>query len=244
MAAIGGFLLHFLWRIRGLVTGTEVQEVERVEVGLLAVLLLATALELAGPSFPWPTAAYGVLLVSLAGAVPLPGILALPLATVFAGGSGKGWLPDLMQWLPSLAHLELLAGAAGAVVALEKRRNRRLELVLAKLRLDAEHLDARAEGAGPERKGDLSRLDDVLYNTLQEVKKNGGAHGAVLVLRTMRGELYIREIVSDSHNIQEQKVLSLDGSSFQWNASRCKTKALARSTTGAASFTKLNLRFL
>ncbi|MBI5015698.1 MAG: diguanylate cyclase [Deltaproteobacteria bacterium] len=214
LAALAAFLGHFVWRIRCLVTGPQAPDVERVEVGLLAMLAVSTAVQLT--SFGRPSFAYGVLVVALAGSVPLPGLLALPLATVFVPPSGPGWVPALLERLPNLLWLELLAVTCGAVLAVERRRSRRLQLALEKLRLDAEHLSARAVGCGSEKKGDLSRLDDVLYPYLQEVKENAGAHGAVLALKTPRGELYVREMVSDSHSIREEGVLSLDGTAFHW----------------------------
>lgn len=209
LAIIAGFLGHFLWRIRRLVAAPQAQDLERAEVGLLAVLTLSTALEILQLPAPWPLAANAVLLVSLSGSVPLPEILALPLATLFVSWQRPGFLADLVL-------LEVLAASAGAVVAVEKRRGRKLQLALKKLKLDAEHLEARAENAPTGKKGDLSRLDDVLYAYLEEVKTNAEAHGAVLALKTPKGDLYVRELVSDSHNIHESGVLSLGGTAFQW----------------------------
>lgn len=203
------FIAYFLWRIHALLEDSRPTEIQRVEVGLLAVLALSTALEVAALPPPWPTAAYGVLLVGVAGSVPLPGILALPLASVSLRGPVSGWLAQV-------GHLELLAVAAGLVVAFERRRRRRLQLALRKLELDAEHLGTHAaEGEGRPR-GDLSRLDDVLYEYLEQVKENAGAHGAVLAVTTPRGGLYVRELVSDSPHIREEAVLDLNTTAFQW----------------------------
>lgn len=213
---LAGFLAHFLWRTHRLVTNPRAGDVDRVEVGLLAMLATSTALQITGIAWPWSTFTHGVMLCALAGSVPMPGLLALPLATVFTLVAGPGWWPALVERIPNLVYLELLAGAAGTVVGVERKRSRLLELALKKLRLDAEHLGARADGIGADKKGDLSRLDDVLFTYLQKVKEDAGAHAAVLAVLSAKGDLYIRELVSDSHSIREEGILSLDANTFQW----------------------------
>jgi diguanylate cyclase (GGDEF)-like protein len=204
-----GFIAYFLWRIHALLASPLSSDIERVEVGLLAVLATATVLEITAPPPSWHTAAYGALLVGLAASVPFPSILALPLASVSLWQTGEAWLARLSQ-------LELLAATAGIVVLLERRRRKKLEVVLKKLQLDTEHFEARVPGETTAAQWDLARLDEVLYGFLKEVKGNTDAHGALLGVKTSRGELYVRELVSDSHNIRDEAVLHLDGTLFQW----------------------------
>ncbi|NTU60433.1 MAG: GAF domain-containing protein, partial [Deltaproteobacteria bacterium] len=214
-AIVAVFLAHFTWRIHSLVTRTRTLDVDRVEVGLLAMLALSTALEMLGvPGFYRPPA-YGVLIVALAGGVTLPGILALPIAAVLGGPTDGSWLAELTGRLPVLVPLELLALTAGVVVALEKRRVHQLEVSLEKFHLDRDHM-ARAEGAPADGRHDLARLDDTLYGHLQQIKETAEAHAAVLALKGPKGDLFIRELVSDSHSIREEGVLALDGTTFQW----------------------------
>ncbi len=221
LSMLGAFIAYCLWRLFALFGGSAASEVERVELGLLAVLALSTGIKVTGLLAPWPEALYGVLLVGLAAAIPLPGLLALPLGAVALWGR-----PD---WLLQLGHLVLLATAAGIVAVAERRRRRRVEVALEKLRLDAEHLAAAPEpGANPIPKGDLTRLDEVLYSFLQQVKENAKAHGAVLALRNAKGELWVRELVSDSLNIREKGVLDLQGTTFQWILSNQKPLRIGR----------------
>lgn len=205
LVLLAAFIAYFLWRIHALVARSRAQDLDRAEVGLLAALALSTALEAAAAPPAWSLAAHAVLLIALASSVPFPAILALPLAAV----------PLWRDALTLLIHLELVAGAAGIASLLEKRHRKRLHLVLDKLRLDQEHLDGEPQTyMGPRR--DLSRLDDLLYNYLQQVKEHTGAHGAVLVVTSPRGELFVRELVSDSHDIREDRVLNLEGTAFSW----------------------------
>ncbi|MFU8855417.1 MAG: diguanylate cyclase domain-containing protein [Deferrisomatales bacterium] len=199
------FIAYFLWRIHALVVRSRSPDLERAEVGLLAALALSTALVVAGAPPAWSLAAHAILLIALASTVPLPAVLVLPLAA----------FPLWRDTLAPLIHLELVAAAAGVASLLEKRHRRRLQLALDKLRLDQEHLEGEPSAPeGPRR--DLSRLDDLLYNYLQEVKEHTGAHGAALVVTTPRGGLFLRELVSDSHDIREDRVFNLEGTAFQW----------------------------
>jgi len=214
LVVLAGFTGHFLWRIHRLLTGPPASDVARVEFGLLAALSLSTVLQVAAATPLWQTAANGVLLVSLATSIPFPAILVLPLASIAVLLSR----PD-EPWLTHLGYLEALAAAAGAVATIEQRRRGKLEVALKKLGLDTAHLEAQGQGGtGSSTPGDLSKLDDVLYEYLQQVKENAGAHGAVLAVKTPKGGLYVRELVSDSHNIREKGVLNLEGTAFEWVA--------------------------
>lgn len=207
LAALAGFIGYFLWRIQALVFRPRMPDLEKAEVGLLAALGLSTALEAAAVPAPWALAAHAVLLVALAAGVSVPALLVLPLAAV------PLWKADLA----ALAQLELVAGAAGVAALLEKRRRRRLQLTLDKLRLDQEHLDGPPQaGVGADAKRQLYRFDDLLYSFLLEVKAHTGAHGAVLVATTPRGELFLREIASDSLDLREDRLLNLEGTAFSW----------------------------
>ncbi|MEW6489219.1 MAG: sensor domain-containing diguanylate cyclase [Thermodesulfobacteriota bacterium] len=205
LAALAGFIGYFLWRIQALVFRPRTSDLERAEVGLLAALGLSTALEAAGVPAAWALAAHAVLLVALAASVSFPALLVLPLAAV------PLWKGDVS----ALLHLELVAGAAGVAALFEKRRRGRLQLTLDKLRLDQEHLDGPPQ-AGVGARRELSRFDDLLYTHLQQVKEHAGAHGAVLVVASPRGELFVRELVSDSHDLREDRVLNLEGTAFSW----------------------------
>lgn len=209
LTALAAFIAYFLWRIHSLVVRTRDSDLERVELGLLAVLALATAVEIVAPPTVWATAAYGVLLVGLAAAVPFPGILALPLAAAVP------WLP-WSEWATRTVHLELLAAAAGLLAWLESGRRRKLQLALSKIDLDSEHLDAQNRTGGDRRRSPLAQLDTVLYSFLAEVKADTAAHGAVLAVTVPSGGLYVRELVSDSHHIRGEGVLDLKGTAFQW----------------------------
>jgi diguanylate cyclase (GGDEF)-like protein len=209
LAGLAGFIGYFLWRIHALVVRAHDSEPERVELGLLAVLALATAVEIVAPPPVWATAAYGVLLVGLAAAVPLPGILALPLAAAVP------WTP-WSEWATRTVNLELLALAAGLLAWVERGRRRKLQLALSKIDLDTEHLDAQNRTGGDRRRSPLAQLDAVLYAYLTEVKTDAGAHAAVLAVTLPSGGLYMREMVSDSHAIRGEGVLDLKGTAFQW----------------------------
>lgn len=209
------FMAHFGWRVHGLVTGTQAQDVDRVEVGLLALLAVATSLEVPGVPLPWRPPAFAIILVSLASTVPLPGILSLPLVGLLSSPVGPDWRNDLAQRVPLLVSLELLALAVGLVVKFEKERNKRLQLSLEKFHIDRDHM-SRGEGARPDERHDLARLDDTLYGHLQQIKETANAHAAILALRGPKRQLFIRELVSDSLSIREEGVLSLDGTTFQW----------------------------
>jgi len=217
LAVLAAFIGYFLWRIHALVARSAAPDLERAEVGLLAALALSTALEATGIPPVWSLAAHTVLLVGLAASVSFPAILVLPLAAV----------PLWKEALPALVHLELVAGAAGVAFLLERRQRRKLQLSLDKLRLDQEHLDGQPQ-AGSGAKSDLSHLDDLLYNYLQQVKEHTGAHGAVLVVASPRGELFVRELVSDSHDVQEDRVLNLEGTAFQWILENRKPLSVGR----------------
>ncbi|MBE0616852.1 MAG: GGDEF domain-containing protein [Proteobacteria bacterium] len=216
VAVLAGFIGYFLWRIHALLARSTAPDLERAEVGLLAALALSTALEAAAAPPVWSLTAHAVLLVGLAASVSFPAILVLPLAAV----------PVWRNALPALIHLELVAGAAGLTFLLEKRRHRRLQLALDKLRLDQEHLDGQPEAGSAKR--DLSHLDDLLYNYLQQVKEHTDAHGAVLVVLSPRGELFVRELVSESHDVQEDRVLNLEGTAFQWVLENRKPLSVGR----------------
>ncbi|MHB8765825.1 MAG: sensor domain-containing diguanylate cyclase [Deferrisomatales bacterium] len=208
LVVLAAFIAYCLWRLHGLVTRPGAPEIERSEAGFLAMLAVSTALEVAVLPAPWAVTLYSAVIVGLSPAVPVAGLLVLPLAAVSLWGAPG--------WAQQVAHLELLALAAGLAAAFQKRRRARLTMALQKLRLDAEHLGARTQNVGSEAKGDLSRLDDVLYDLLHKVKENTGAHGAVLAVKTPRDELFLRELVSDSLNIREKAVLNLEGTTFQW----------------------------
>lgn len=207
LVLLAAFIAYFGWRIHAVLTRKTPSDLERVEVGLLATLALSTVLEIGAPPQPWSFTAYGVLLVGLAPSISMPGVLALPLAATSLWTQG----PSV-----SVLHLELLAAVAGTVALLEHRRRRRLQLALEKLRLDGEHLASRSSPGPRVPGGDLARLDDVLYAYLREVKDNAGAHGAVLAVRRAGGDLYVRELVSDSHDIREDAILDLHGTTFHW----------------------------
>jgi len=205
LALLAAFIAYFLWRIHQLAMHSQGTEFERAEIGLLAVLALSTVLEVASPPPAWSLSAYAVLLVGLATVIPLSAVLVLPLVAVPLWRSAPA----------SIAHLALVAAAAAAALNLEKRRHRRVQRAYDKVRLDQEHLEGQA-GASTPGKQELSRLDDLLYGYLQEVKEHARAHGAVLVVASPRGELFVRELVSDSHNIREDRVFNLDGTTFHW----------------------------
>jgi len=209
LPALAVFIVYFLWRLHSLVVRERDGDLERVELGLLAVLALATAVEIVALPPGWATALYSVLLVGLASAVPLPGLLALPLA---AAAPWAAW----DTWATRVVHLELLVVAAGALVWSEQLRRRKLQLVLDKLDLDTAHLDAQNRAEGARGRSPLAHLDSVLYTYLSEVKANTEAHAAVLAVTVPSGGLYVRELVSDSLNIRGEGVLDLKGTAFLW----------------------------
>jgi diguanylate cyclase (GGDEF)-like protein len=224
LAVLAGFTGHFLWRIHRLLTRPPASDVARVELGLLAALALSTVLQVTSAPPFWQTAANGVLFVGLATSVPFPAILVLPLASTTILLSR----PD-QPWLTHLGFLEALAATAGAVALIEQRRRGKLEVALRKLNLDTEHLESQGRGASrSSAPGDLSKLDDILYDYLQQVKENAGAHGAVLAVKTPKGGLFVRELVSDSHNIREKGILDLEGTTFAWVARSEKPLYVAR----------------
>jgi len=205
LSLLGAFIAYFLWRIYQLAVGSQGAELERVEIGVLALLALSTVVEAIAPPLAWAQTAYAMLLVGLAAVIPLSAVLVLPLLAV-----------PLWRSAPAaIAHLVLLAGVAGTALALAKWRHLRLQRAYDKVRLDQEHLDGQT-GANSPRKQELSRLDDLLYNYLQEVKEHAQAHGAVLVMVSPKGQLFVRELVSDSPNLREDRVFNLTSTTFQW----------------------------
>jgi diguanylate cyclase (GGDEF)-like protein len=216
------FTGYFVWRIQVLATREEVPEIDRVEVGLLAVLALSAGLDFSGLPSLWATALYGVLLVGLAPSVPLLGILALPLAALSLRHLGP------VPWAGQVIHLELLALAGGVVVAVERRKRRKAQLALEKLRLDTEHMESRSLGKTAPGTRDLLQLDDLLYNYLGQVKENSRAHGAILVVANQRGQLHLRELVSDSRHVREGALLRLDSQTFRWIVENRKPLRIGR----------------
>ncbi len=204
VSILASFTAYFLWRIHGVAMLPPVldPELERGELGLLAVLALSTALQVTGAPTPWALLAYSVLLIGLAASVPLLALLVLPLGAISLWAAN----PPALE---ALAHLEAVALVSGAVLFWERRRRRQIQLALDKLQLHREHL---REG-GP---GERARPDEMLYEHLVKVKEGTGAHGAVLVLARPRGEMFVRELVSDSHAVRESAVLKVEGTTFQW----------------------------
>lgn len=190
--------------------------VDGVELGLLTVLVLATLHQLLPMLDPLWVATHGLLTVGLAFAVPLPELLVLPLCAALIAGGAKGgaFTQELFLFL---GYLEVIALIAGGGAALDRRKIYRLKKALERLKLEAEHLEARPEGGAEGiKKGDLTKLNETLYAYLQEVKENTGAHSAVLAVKSAKGKLYVRELVSDSHNLKEEAGLDLKGSAFTW----------------------------
>ncbi|GAB4285057.1 MAG: hypothetical protein Kow0092_39250 [Deferrisomatales bacterium] len=224
LVLLAAFIVYFAWRIHALATADRPSEIQRVELGVLAVLALSIALQAAAVPPPWTAAGYGALLVALAPSLPAPGLLALPWAALAL------WEPGGAGW-QAVLQLEGLAVAAAAAAALERRRRKRLHLVLDKLQLDQEHLE---KGAAPAPKGDLDRLDEALYDYLARIKETVGAHGAVLAVRHPRGGLFLRELVSDSPKVREQAVLHLDTTAFQWILTNGKPLRIGRLRDPAA----------
>lgn len=204
LAVLASFTAYFLWRIRAVAVRPPAldPELERGELGLLAVLALSSALQLVGVTKSWAFLSYAVLLVGLSSSVPFPALAVLPLAAVSLWAASP---PDG----EALVQLEAVALVAGAALFWERRRRRRLQVALDKMELDREHL----RGGGPAERADP---DAMLYEHLAKVKEGTGAHGAVLVLARPRGELFVRELVSDSHAIRESSVFKMDGTAFQW----------------------------
>lgn len=190
--------------------------VDGVELGLLTVLVLASLHQLLPMLDPlWP-ATHALLTVGLAFAVPLPEILVLPLcaALLKAGSSKAGFSQEIIL---SLGFLEVVALVAGGGAALDRLKIYRLNKALERLKLEAEHLEARPEGGAEGiKRGDLTKLNETLYSYLKEVKENTGAHSAVLAVKSAKGNLYVRELVSDSHSLREEAGLDLSGNAFQW----------------------------
>jgi len=191
--------------------------VDGIELGFLTVLVLATLHQLMPMmDMLWP-ATHGFLVVGLAFAVPLPELMVLPLCAALLKGGAKGavFSQDLIL---ALGYLEALALIAGAGASLDRRKIYRLRNALERVKLEAEHLEARPEGGAEGiKKGDLTKLNETLFAYLQEVKENTGAHSAVLAVRnSSKGKLYVRELVSDSHNLKEEAGLDLEGDAFKW----------------------------
>ncbi len=221
LVLLAAFIGYFGWRIHALVARSEASDLERVEVGLLAVLGLATGVQYLGVPGTWAVSLYGLLLVVLSAGVTLPGILALPLGAVTLWETPE-------TWLTGLAHLELLALASGVIASAGRRKRARLQATVEKYRLDTGHLRERADAAEGPAVGDLAHLDEVLYSYLDEVKRNANAHSAVLAVLSQAGRLYVREIVSDSHSLHEPAAMRLEETAFAWILKNQKPLTVAR----------------
>ena len=209
LVVLAAFIAYFLWRLQAAATATEPRDLERAEIGFLAVLALDTLLEALAAGPGWSLAATGALLVVLSGAVPWPALLALPVVAVGLR-LPRGGAVDLLG-------LEMVAAAAAAVAWFERKRRLRLRTAFEKLRKDAESLGARGGAEAVSGKG-LSRIDEALYGFLLELKEATRAHGAILVLQTAKGELYVREIASESDQINEKALLGLKATALHWIA--------------------------
>lgn len=218
---LAGFTVYMGFRIWSIVArrseGSDrrgLGGLDGVELGLLTVLVLATFHQMLPMLDPiWP-GTHALLTVGLAFAVPLPELFLLPLIAALLAGGAKGgqFTTELML---SLGFLETMALVVGGGAFLERRKIYRLKSALERIKLEAEHLEARPEGSAEGiKKGDLTKLNETLYAYLQEVKESTGAHSAVLAVKSAKGKLYVRELVSDSHNLKEEAGLDLTGNAF------------------------------
>jgi len=199
---LAGFILYLSLRTYSLLKSEMVRPFEKIELGLLSFLALSIVVETISLSNHWSIVLFSSLLAALSFSVPFQALVCLPAAAIAL------WLP-LNEFPQSLAALELVASACAMVAFLEAKRRGRLETELQKLQLNVQYTEAKANG-------DMSTLDDILFEYLKEVKESTDAHGAVLAAKTPSGRLFIREMASDSTNIREEAAVDLDGTAFQW----------------------------
>jgi diguanylate cyclase (GGDEF)-like protein len=242
IAALAVFAAYLAWRFYSMLSsrsdereGKGLGGLAGIEMGFLALLVLATLPQFLPVLTPWWAAVHGVLVVGLAFAVRLPEVLIFPLCAVLLGAAtGDGWNE---QWLIALAQLEALALVAGGLFSMNRAKILRLHKAMQRVKLEAEHLQARADPSadGGTPKGDLTCLNETLYAYLVEVKKNADAYSAVLAVRSTQGHLYVRELVSDSHNVLEEAGLDLTGNAFRWILKNKKPLRIARLSDAATA---------
>ncbi len=221
LVALGGYTTYMAWRIYAIYEeragggGKAMGGIPAVEIGLLTVLATATLHQLLVEIAPYWNATHAVLVVGLAAFVRLPELALLPLCAVLVGMAAQGGWD--MKWLVAFIELELIALAAGGVLALERGRFGKLSRSFQRLRLEAEHMHHREDGLPTEaKKGELSRINETLYAYLKEVKQNTGAYSVVLAVISGDGHFYVRELVSDSNTLREDAGLNLQGKAFKW----------------------------
>lgn len=202
LSLLTAFIAYLSLRLYSLAKSEQVQAFERAELGLLLFFALSIIVEIVSLSTHWSVVLYAALLASLSFSLPVSALLCLPFAAL------PFWTP-LNEFPQRAVALELIAVACAMVSILESKRRGKLETALERLKLNIQYTEAKANG-------DLSTLDDILFEYLKEVKESTNAHGAVLAAKTPKGRLFIREMASDSTNIREEAAVDLDGTAFQW----------------------------
>ncbi len=238
LIALACFTLYLGWRLVDLARTEKVKSGTRgdgelkltgilgVEIGFLSILALATLHQLLPILDPWWSTSHVILIAGLAAILRIPELIVLPICAVaLAVGIEAAWE---FKWLIALGHLEAVGLTVGLVFSVERAKLHRVTKSMERLRLEAEHLEIGPSAqTGSGKKGELTRLNEVLYNYLKEVKINTNAHCAVLAVRAAKGNLYVRELVSDSDKIREEAGLDLTGSSFAWILRNRKALSIA-----------------